>query len=80
MGYIRISLLMAHTIARPGQAWTHMEKKQSHCVPTWRTPSSPAKHARPLISWQQATSWAVDGNTRMLAKAEVPDVTPSSTK
>jgi hypothetical protein len=47
---------------------------------TWKTPSSPAKHAIPLISWQQATSCAVDGNTRILANADVPDVTPRRMK
>lgn len=57
-----------------------MEKKQSHCMATWKTPSSPAKHAIPLISWQQATSCAVDGNTRILANADVPDVTPRRMK
>lgn len=59
---------------------THMEKKQSHCMPTWSTPSSPAKQASPLISEQQATSCAVLGKTRILAKAEVPDVVPRRTK
>lgn len=58
----------------------YIEKKQSHCVAIWTMPSRPAKHAIPLISWQQATSWAVDGKTRMFAKAEVPDVTPRRTK
>lgn len=57
-----------------------MEKKQSHCMATWNTPNNPAKHAIPLISWQQATSCAVDGNTRILAKADVPDVTPRRMK
>jgi hypothetical protein len=47
---------------------------------TWNTPNNPAKHAIPLISWQQATSCAVDGNTRILANADVPDVTPKRMK
>lgn len=59
---------------------THIEKKASHCMAIWNTPSSPAKQANPLISRQQATSCAVDGNTRILAKAEVPDVTPRRIK
>jgi hypothetical protein len=49
-------------------------------MPIWNTPSSPAKQASPLISWQQATSAAVLGKTRMFAKAEVPDVVPRRTK
>lgn len=59
-----------------------MEKKQSHCIPIWKTPSMPAKHASPLISLslQQAISWEVFGKIRMFAKAEVPEVTPNRTK
>jgi len=59
---------------------TYIMKKESHCMPIWNTPSNPAKHANPLISWQQETSAAVLGKTRILAKAEVPDVVPKRTK
>lgn len=57
-----------------------MEKKQSHCMPTWNTPSSPAKQAIPLICWQQPISWDVLGKTRMFANADVPDVVPRRMK
>jgi hypothetical protein len=59
---------------------THIEKKHSHCMPICSIPSRPAKHANPLISLQQATSCAVDGKTRILVKADVPDVTPNRIK
>lgn len=57
-----------------------MEKKHSHCMPIWNTPSRLAKQAGPLICEQQATSWAVLGKTRILAKADVPEVVPKRMK
>jgi len=40
----------------------------------------PAKHANPLISWQQAISSRLIGRIRMFAKAQVLDVVPSNIK
>jgi hypothetical protein len=57
-----------------------MMKKEAHCTATWRIPSKPAKQASPLISLQQAASRVLRGRTRILAKAEVPDVVPSRIK
>lgn len=59
---------------------THMEMKHNHCMPTWKIPNNPAKHAIPLICEQQATSCAVLGKVRIFAKAEVPEVVPRRTK
>lgn len=54
--------------------------KQDHCTPTWAIPSNPAKHEKPLMYLQQATSARLFGRTRIFAKAQVPDVAPSRTK
>ena len=40
----------------------------------------PAKQASPFISLQHATSLALRGRTRMLAKPFVADVVPNRTK
>lgn len=57
-----------------------MMKKQRVCTPTCRMPSKPAKQANSLISLQQATSRALRGRTKMLAKPDVAEVVPSRTK
>lgn len=57
-----------------------MKQKQLHCIPICAMPSRPAKHAKPLISRQHAKSARLAGSVRMLAKAHVPEVAPSSTK
>lgn len=52
----------------------------NHSIPTWKMPSRAEKHANPLISLQQATSCALLGRTKILAKDAVPEVVPSRTK
>ena len=58
----------------------YMTVKHAHWTPTWAIPKSPAKHANPDTSWQQSRFTRLAGRVRMLAKAKVPDVVPSSTK
>lgn len=58
---------------------SRMMQKQDHCMPTWAIPSRPAKHGKPSIWWQQAMSSRLVGRTRMLVKAQVPEVVPSRT-
>jgi hypothetical protein len=56
-----------------------MMQKQDHCIPTCAIPSRPAKQGKPSIWWQQAMSSLLVGSTKMLVKAHVPEVVPSST-
>ena len=57
-----------------------MTMKQLHCTPTCAIPNTPATHSKPLSSPQQARSRRLAGRVKMLAKAQVPDVVPRSTK
>ncbi len=57
-----------------------MSVKHDHCTPTCAIPNRPAKQSNPLISLQHATSARLVGRTRMLAKAQVPDMVPKRTK
>jgi len=54
--------------------------KQTHCVPTWAMPSSPAAHSNELTVLQHATSARDEGSTKIVAKADVPDVVPRRIK
>lgn len=57
-----------------------MTMKQLHCTPTCAIPNTPAKHSKPFSSRQQSRSRRLEGRVRILAKAQVPDVVPKSTK
>ena len=54
--------------------------KQTHCMPTCAIPSSPAAHSKALTVLQHATSARDEGSTKMVAKADVPDVVPNKIK
>lgn len=53
--------------------------KQTHCTPTWTTPSKAAAHAVPLMSLQQAISCCEVGRTITLAMAAMDDKVPRRT-
>lgn len=57
-----------------------MTMKQLHCTPTCAIPKAPATHSKPLSSRQHARSRRLAGRVKILAKAQVPDVVPRSTK